>query len=306
VLLLVASWWLLQTDSTLGIVGPSIALVGLAVVAASILRGMHVPLGLWPEGPWRARFSLWIVAAVALGFALVVVATDPEAESLTRPIDRGMFLIVMTGVAAWGFAWAFVRQRGALAWYGVAFGAALVPVVVGIVVIAIQGRDSTTCLLSARGDLCDASAVEALGFTLAVHVAAVLVTLELTFRRLLVGQPERAGLVLILVAAALFGAWTRLIGAEGFVLGPPVWLGTLSAVGAGCAYALSRSLLVSSVYTASVFAGYQALVHGVPRLPEGGTELTAFGWTYPLVHLGIVVVGAVAVARRRGLLTGIT
>ncbi len=46
-LLIIASWWLVETDTLRGAVGDSIALVSLGIVTVSILQGMHLPLGLW-------------------------------------------------------------------------------------------------------------------------------------------------------------------------------------------------------------------------------------------------------------------
>ena len=112
VLLIIASWWLVETETLRVAVGDSIALLSLCIVTVSILRGMHLPLGLWPEGPWRSQFSKSVVVAVAVFFGICFVLFDPSSEALVEGIDKGVLVLAVIGVVAWGFSWAFVRQAG--------------------------------------------------------------------------------------------------------------------------------------------------------------------------------------------------
>lgn len=297
-LLVIASWWVLGTSASRTLVGASFAIAMLGVVSASSLRGMHVPLGLWPDGPWRSRFSVSIVVAVAIVFASVMVLADPGTPALRAWFDRGAFFLVAVGVVVWGFAWAFVRQRQALAWYGIATGAGAIPLLVGLVESA--GTPAGLCLLAAdpiRG--CSGGALRVLGFLLPVYTAVSLVTIDVTFRRLLVGWPDRADAVLVIASALLFGLWVHLVGVDVPIVAIPWWVGVLGAGTAGSLYALSGSLLVASYFTGLLFAVEMAL-----RVARPGGELAVMavsGWGYGAALTGVAVVTIGMLVRRRGL-----
>ena len=80
-LCLLAAWWLRSTDAIAEPIGASIALLGLAVVAAFVLKGLSLPIGLWPDGPWRRTFSVAVVLLVALAFSVLFVLFDPFPSS---------------------------------------------------------------------------------------------------------------------------------------------------------------------------------------------------------------------------------
>ncbi|NIO14263.1 MAG: hypothetical protein GTO31_10355, partial [Xanthomonadales bacterium] len=198
-LMVFAAWWLLHTSTIRNPVGESVALVSLPIVAAFMLRGMHLPLHLWPPGPWRPSFSTSLVVTVALVFGVAIVASDPlEAETLRARLDPGRYALVVSGVVAWGFSWAFVRQHHFARWYGLAVAAALVPLLVGGAALAMREDWSALCVWTTGGgapaSACDTGGLRALGYLAAVETAAALVTVELAFRRVLIGQPGRAGL----------------------------------------------------------------------------------------------------------------
>jgi hypothetical protein len=248
------------------------------------------------------------VAAVALVFGLLIVAARPGPSSeVSRWLERGNALVVVVGVAAWGFGWAFVRQRTYLPWYGVAAGAALVPWLLALAGLLLRRGGDAVCLLrtgSAAGTpACDASAVGALVFLSAMGAAAALVTTELAFRRLLIGHPDRAGLALIVGAAAVATGWWLLVASGSQMFAAAWWLAGLSALGAGCLYVLSGSLLVSGLYYAVVIAGSDALRYATPVTE--GAPVGIGGWEFGVAHLVAVITLVFLVARQKGVLRGL-
>ena len=298
ILLVIASWWVLGASAVRNLVGESAAILMLGIVTASSLRGMHVPLGLWSEGPWRSRFSVGIVVAVAVAFAGVMVLADPATPVLLEWIDRGVFVLAVAGVVVWGVAWSFVRQRPVAQWYGIAIVAGVVPFLAGIA--DSMGAAGGLCLLAAdpvRG--CTGGALRVLGFLLPVYAAISLITIDVTFRRLFVGWPDRADPILVTASALLFGIWVAVVGVDVPIVAIPWWAGILGAAAAGALYALSGSLLVASFYTGLLYAAHMAL-----RVVRPGGELTAMtvsGWGYGVALAGAAVVLVGALVQRRGL-----
>lgn len=298
VLLVIASWWVLGTGAPRMFVGESLAILILGVVSTSSLLGMHVPLGLWSEGPWRSRFSVGIVVTVAVAFASVMVLGDPSTPALLEWIDRGVFFLVVAGVVAWGIAWAFVRQQPVAGWFGIATAAGAVPLLAGMVESA--GGPGGLCLLAAdpaRG--CTGAAFRVLGFLLPVYTALSLITIDLTFRRFLIGWPDRADVVLVMASALLFGLWVAIVGVDVPIVATPWWTAALGAAAAGALYALSGSLLVASYFTGVSYAAHMAL-----RVARPGGELDVVavtGWGYAVALAGVTVVLLGMLVRRRGL-----
>ncbi|NIM51674.1 MAG: hypothetical protein GTO22_20910 [Gemmatimonadales bacterium] len=311
VLLLISSWWLLHTETLRSVVGDSIALLSLGVIAVFILRGMHLPLGIWPVGPWRKEFSVSVVVAVALVFAVFIVLASPsESADLRGRLDVGTFLLVMAGVVAWGFSWAFVKQREYLPWYGIAAAAALLPCAVALMGLQFRAGGSTElCVLSTQqgpaGMLCDTTVLRSFVLLVPLGVAAGLVTVELTFRRMLLGLPDRTGLLLILCGAVVSAAWVGLVAADIPGVGYSWWLAGLGAVGAGCLYALSGSLLVSALYSALVFSFSDAVLYGSATMEEAANPPASLGIEFALAHLAVAGMLAALVFKRKGLLRGI-
>lgn len=292
-LLIFAAWWLVSTAAIRATVGPSVALVSLGVVAAFILRGMHVPLDLWPRGPWRGVMPPGGVLATGLGFAAVIVLMrPPELSPLLRLLDGGVYVLVPAGAVAWGVALALVRQRSYLPWYGGAAAAALAPLVLSLV---WGGGDPATPVSGVAW----AASLRTLVFAATVGAAAGLVTEELALRRLLIGQPADAGLAVVVLAGVVAAAWHAVVGTALHGGGlPPVWVSVAAgSFAAGALYVLSGSLLVSALCNALVFGGAMALEVARPALQPAVTLV-------PQVAVALLLLGLVA--RRNGLLRGLT
>ncbi len=271
-LLLVTSWWLLDTEVLRSIIGDSIAGLGLGVVAFSVLRGLHLPLRIWPEGPWRRQFKIRVVLGAALALAIVIVLSSAGmTDSLAQRIDVGTIILFATGAVFWCFGLAMVRQRAYLQWYGVAIILGLAPAALsvslghgvggvdggaGICWLAVDGAGETD---GVAADRCEAAFAPALLFLLGVGLAVKLVAEELAFRRLLIGCARRTGLMWVLTAALAATAWYATLTYAGIGNTAAIILGGLGAASAGCLYVLSCSLQVSALYGAALAAGSGAL-----------------------------------------------
>jgi hypothetical protein len=264
VLLLFAAWWLLATDVLRDAVGESVGLLGLGVISVSILRGMHLRLGIWPPGPWRRRFVPVAVVVPASLFAVLIILIGRGAPPvLSDHLDVGTAALVVVGAVFWGYSVAFVKQRTFLKWFAAAAGIALAPVAVQLISSSGNGG---ICLLSATPGAveagvpkCQTTVLASLAFLFAVGAPVGLVTEELAFRRILIGESGTAGVISILGAAVGVAVWHGLmawtaVGAESMVL----W-GGLGAVIAGCLYVLSRSLLASACFNATFMGGFLAI-----------------------------------------------
>jgi len=305
--MLFASWWLLATQALVDFVGASIAAVGLGVIGASILRGLHLPLRLWPDGPWRGTFSsLAVVGSGVVVAALVWLSNAGMYPSLHDMLDPGTGLAVVAGTLAWGFAVALVRQRSYWRWFGLALAAGLGPYLVALLVMG--GSHTGICFISARAVepdgtetlRCAAPVLPSLLYVAALGTAMMLVTEEVAFRRVLLGGSGRTGAVSVIAAAIVAFLWYGLVARAGEAGITLAVLGGVGALGAGSLYVLSRSLLVSALYSGSFTAGYWALTYGraVPdALPIGPTVHTS-AWLVMVVVVGILLV---SVYRRHGL-----
>ncbi len=263
-LLVIVSWWLLSAEGIRGVVGSSIGIAVLGVVSASSLRGMHLPLGLWLDGPWRERFSVGMVVVVALVFGGVMVLADPQAPHVLSLIDPGAFALVLVGVIGWGFTWSIAVQRGYVGWYAIATVAGIAPFFTGVLTQGLTVPGGLCLVAIDRTVGCQGSAMRVLGFLAPTYAAIALVTIELTFRRLLVGTPRNASTLVVVGSALLFTLWTAMVGPDAPLVAVPWWLALAGALTAGCLYALGGSLLVSSLYTGLLYGGYMAMLAGQP------------------------------------------
>ncbi len=306
-LLVFATWWLLNTGVLRDFVGDSVAALALLLVAIPVLRGMHLPLRIWPEGPWRREFRPGAVILFALGVAAVLlVGRQGMSEALAESVDVGTFALVAVGAVFWGFGLAMVKQRTFVPWFAIAAALAMLPPLMGLLLSWPDATESTAsgvCIWSVgseAGPDGEAAATCGTAFTpaflvlFAVALTSKLVTEELAFRRLLMGCTHRTGLVWVFGAAVVAAAWYWVLSASGIGSTETVVFGGIAAVAAGCVYALSCSLMVSTVFSATLAAGMAAL--GFAQ-PAGQTPMSAVVWTSLAT---VTVLLSAVVARRNG------
>ena len=125
-------------------------------------------------------------------------------------------------------------------------------------------------------------------FLVPAYAAMALVTFELTFRRLLIGLPRHAHTLSILASAGLVVAWTSLVGSDVPLFGVPWYVAFFGALAAGSLYLLGSSLLVSSTFTALLYAGYVGL--DVGQAAAGSGPVTV-GYLAALVVVGVGLFG---------------
>lgn len=311
VALLLASWWFLRNDSLHGLLGDSIAPLSLGVMAVFILRGMRAPMGIWPSGPWRERFSVPAVMVVAIVFALtILIAGRVGSGYVTSQVDFGKGILVVAGTVAWGFAVAFVHQRTFFGWYAVAATVGLLPAIAGLLIdVSGQGGGAYQMCFFTLGEAgavdaestqCAAAAVPALMFLLALGATSKLAAEELAFRRLLVGEPEGAGLLTVLIASVVATGWYGLLSLSGMGGTDLIILGSIGALTATCLYVLSRSLLVSALYSGTLSAGAAAFELSRPVSDTQNVAVLS-GPAMWGTALAISIALSVLVLRRNGL-----
>lgn len=303
-LLLFASWWLLNTESIRVVIGDSIGALCLGVIAASILQGMHLPLGIWPEGPWRKQFSVpAVVGTSVLLAAMILVAKIAVLDAVVSNVDWGTGIIVVTGAVGLGFAAGFVRQRRYLAWYGYALLLGILPFIshVTIDLLSANGGAGPLCYFSVPENEidCNLALVPSLVFLTSINVAGKLVTEEIAFRRLLIGVAVRSGLLSVILSCVVAFCWYQLLSYSGIGDAGTVILGTLGALSAGAIYVLSRSLVVSALFSAVYAASHASLSIAATSLDApfdtDARSIAFWGTTF-----GLSVVLATLVARKNG------
>ncbi len=306
-MLLIGSWWVVHTEGLTEIVGHSIGILAVGVLTVSVIRGLGAPIGLVPEGDFRPQFLPWLVVAVAVVFSLAIgfskIAVATEARGL---VDVGLWVIVISGVLAWGFVVAFVPQRPYAQWFVGAAVLALAPYAIGAVTSDVGAQ---ACMLGvpdvSAPNSCEISVFRGFHFFVPTSICGALVTYELGFRRLLVGDPETGGVVLVIVAAIVAGAWAWMVGGDIPGMASRAWVLGATALGAGSLYVLSGSLLVSSLYTGTAVGTHLAFGFAGRIDLQGDPSMLDMGGSLAWLHLGIGVALLIVVGRRRGMLGGL-
>ncbi len=276
----IAAWYVPRSESLATAGGFSSLEVSAGVIAVSLLLGMRLPLDLWPQHPERAGFSLpfAIVLATVMG-GLIVLARSSGILTDFAQTDRGLLVAIVVGGTVWALAWGRIQQRIYFRWYGIAAAVALLPLIARLVAVALDPVGWPTIHWM--------TFIQLPAFFFVAGSAAALVTQELAFRRIVIGQAGDAGLAVVLIAAVAFGVWRAAVpDPAGGILAAGL-SSTLHGVVLGSLYSLSRSLLVPAVYQGASTAGMRAFDLGTVA-PEG---VTAIGGP---TTIGMVVTGIVA------------
>ncbi len=246
VLLLFATWWLYATGSVRGFIGESVGALCLGVIAISVLRGMHIPLGMWPNGPWRKRFSVpWVIGTAAVMGAILLISGSARSGVIVNQLDAGTFVTTALGTIGVGFGFGFVRHRRYLLWYAAALLLGILPIAVELLLGSYAG--GVVALLPL------------VVFLAAVGVPSKLATEEIAFRRMLIGIAPGAGLASVLISAVAVLLWLVVLHHAGVGGAATIVMGALGALSAGCIYVLSGSLLASALFNALQGAGLLAV-----------------------------------------------
>jgi membrane protease YdiL (CAAX protease family) len=254
---------------------------------------MRLPVDLWPQQANRPRFSFpaALLTSFVLG-ALIVLAKTTEIPRIFWENERIALGVVVLGGAVVAVGWGRTRQAPYARWYAIAALCAVLPVALGMLGLAVRGE--------VQGF--DVSIfVKSVGFLGFFSAAGALVTQEVAFRRLLVGQSGDAGLLVVLVSALVFGAWHAVIPHDGALI-PTVLLATLNGVVLGSLYLLSRSLLIPAFFHGlqnGMVKGYYAAVAA-----ESGEVLSAGVLWIPMILVTLLTACllAISAARRTGFL----
>lgn len=274
----VVAGWLAGGSETLAtMLGGSTVELSVAVVAVSFMVGMRIPPDLWPSAPLRPRFSLPVTLAVAVVIALLIVgAAGTELPRALLFEGRAAVPLVVGGAVGWALAWGRTPQEGYRRWFGIATAAAVVPVGVGALASTIEGQLVPLSL---------AALVPAGAFYLVIAATGALVTQELAFRRLLVGQGGDAGIGIVVGAAIAFAVWHLVIPTTGSP-GQAAIGGLVNGVALGALYVLSRSLLVSAWYHGVQLGALNALrFQAADALGDAG--LGGAFWRWQLVTTAV-------------------
>ncbi len=292
-LLILGGWFSARSELLSSFLGQSVVEISAGVMAFSILLGMRLPVDLWPQAVTRQRFSIAATLLTSLVFgALIVLAGSTGIPRLFWESERTALAVVVMGGTAFAVGWGRTRQAPYGRWYAIAALCAVLPVALGMLGLAVRGEvhgfDITVF-------------VKSVGFFAFFAASGALVTQELAFRRLLVGQSGDAGLLVVLIGALVFGAWHAVIPHDGALL-QTVGLATLNGVVLGSLYILSRSLLVPAVF--------HGLQNGVVKAShaavtaDSGEMLSANALWIPMMLVTVITACflAVSVSRRTGFL----
>ena len=276
----IAAWYVPRSESLATTVGFSSLELSAGVVAVSLLLGMRLPLDLWPQQPERDGFSLRLAVAVAAVMGVVILlARSSEVPAVLAETDRGLLVAIVVGGTAWALACGRIQQRIYLRWYSIAAGVAVLALLARVTAVAMQPTGWPAIHWTTFFQLA--------AFFFVAAAAAALVTQELAFRRILIGQAGDAGLAVVLIAAVAFGVWHALALDPGGGMLIAAANGTLHGVVLGSLYSLSRSRLGPAVYHGAATAGLRAF-ELASVAPEGATVSGG-----PAV-VSMVVTGAVA------------
>ncbi len=291
-LLLGAGWFSIHSELLRGLLGDSVHQIAIGVVAVSILLGMKSPFEFW-TAPLRDAFSIrtGISTAVVIGLVIVASRSSGIAAHLVRE-NPGALVMTVVGGAVWASGFGAMHQRRSAKWYGIAAACALAPFIGAYVAGGWAMRDTF--------ELTALRFAQVSAFLVVVQTVSALVTLELAFRRVLIGKPGKASLATVLVSGLIFGAWFVMVQAD--VVNLPIALasGTLIGLIAGGIFALSGSLLVSALYSGGLL-GLALTLDAAAQMELPSFLLGQYLRSVVAINIVIAAVLLVLVYRRSGL-----
>ena len=288
-MLLIGGWLAGHSPMLVQAAGGSVVELSAGVIGAAVALGMKVPIGLWPRAPRRARFSP--VTGVGAGVAAAVVVFLGGSDLAEQFLHTGRVAVPLAlgGVGAWAVAIGSVRQRPFARWYAIALGVTVGPVAAAVVAAAGVGQLAPVSIMTTLR----------VGMALAVLVGGTaLITQELAFRRLLIGQSGEAGLALVLLGGLAYGLWRATLPLPEAGWGWVIVGGVSTGIVLGALYTLSRSLLVAAA-AYGIQAGLLGGLRTTSSAVVGETGLGAVFWTVYLIANAVVAVAFAQVLYRR-------
>ncbi len=291
-LLLGAGWFSIHSERLLGLLGDSVHQVAIGAVAVSVLLALKSPFEFW-TAPLRDSFSIKTGISTAVVIGLVIVAS--RSSGMTAQLLRenpGALVMTIVGGTVWASGFGAKHQRRSAKWYGIAAACALAPFV-GAYVAGGWAMRETFELTALRF-------VQVSAFLVVVQSVSALVTLELAFRRVLIGKPGEASLATVLVSGLAFGAWFVMVQVDVANLPIALMSGTLIGLIAGGIFALSGSLLVSALYSGGLL-GLALTLDATARMELPSFLLGQLLRSVVAINILIAAVLLVLVYRRSGL-----
>lgn len=292
--MLIAAAWFFKEADFLANAGASAVQLVAGLAAVSMCLGGDVPLGLWPARFKRDSFAWGSALLLAIVGALVVAFFGRGGLVAGEwAQDKGGIVALVFGGAVWSAALGASKMPPHRRWLAIAAIGGILPGIGGILWV----RSVDWMALSVDGY----TLVASVGFFLVAKTALVLVADELAFRRVLVGRTGGAGLLMVLVGAFVYGIWATFLPEAGPNLLAVFLSGFARGVAAGSLYVLSRSLLISSVFTGFSLAVTSGSVRAL-RLGGTGDGYIIQFWNGTMVlTLLIAAVLAWVLYRTKGL-----
>lgn len=291
-LLLGAGWFSIHSELLLGLLGDSVHQLAIGAVAVSVLLALKSPFEFW-TAPLRDPFSIKTGISTAVVIGLVIVAS--RSSGITAQLLRenpGALVMTVVGGTVWASGFGAMRQRRSAKWYGIAAACAVAPFVGAYVAGGWAMRDTF--------ELTALRFAQVSAFLVVVQTVSALVTLELAFRRVLIGKPGEASLATVLISGLIFGAWSVMVQADVVNLPIALMSGTLIGLIAGGIFALSGSLLVSALYSGGLL-GLALTLDATARMELPSFLLGQLLRSVVAINILIAAVLLVLVYRRLGL-----
>lgn len=277
ILLIAGGWFSANSERLTQLSGESIHIGAVGVLAGSLVMGMRIPLDFWFP-PLRKRFSPRIAVGVAfvLG-ALIILSRSTRIVADTFRTNPGHLAVAVLGGAIIAVSIGMAMQRQRAAWYGIALACAWLPLITIYLAENRVFKEGVGVIML----------IQVLVFFVVTECGAALVTLELGFRRVLIGSAEQASVAVVLVSAITYGLWLTVVRPADGSIFSTMLAGALVGAIAGAIYTLSRSMLVSALYTGGAFALVRAVNYATSASDPISVKILLM--TNALIAVGLLV-----------------